>query len=524
MIWLTYFLTILVSVNAFGFDSSKEYRQREKNKQQIILSGKAYNLNANNLHLVDQSEENEKRYEGKILRQLEKKDYSIDKEDIKNDNNVIEAALANTDEASMASMWNLINFDISDCEHLVAQPSRKESQVQEEVPISEHLFEETTGTNDDTSGCIEVDDFDDFKLDDLISKNDKASGNLVEDLNQANKTPENENDKPQKQKANARTSRQSGAKLHSKSKHHLSKEMETSADKNQDFPDQSQPTIKESLDNRKKMWWSNTDVPYDFIESTINRGKDEILNFFANSTESDFLRFAKELSNELSCTTRETSKASVKKLELFISGIKSFLESQVVDNKLDIFEKSDYIVKSFADMGSDTDDNEYVEISESSPLKVLEKLENAITRINKVSEFLNQNKNSTVDGEIDENVFDQIFLSDNEYSFSDEDDGYYEKDYENDENDLIGEDSDFFDDDFDDDLNTEDDSDNESGFSNDEYETRVNNSEKTHQKYWNDTFHEHLYRNRSNAVFESQFFPSLLLATFVCITFLYPLF
>ncbi|GME80176.1 unnamed protein product [[Candida] boidinii] len=178
MIWLTYFLTILVSVNAFGFDSSKEYRQREKNKQQIILSGKAYNLNANNLHLVDQSEENEKRYEGKILRQLEKKDYSIDKEDIKNDNNVIEAALANTDEASMASMWNLINFDISDCEHLVAQPSRKESQVQEEVPISEHLFEETTGTNDDTSGCIEVDDFDDFKLDDLISKNDKASGNL----------------------------------------------------------------------------------------------------------------------------------------------------------------------------------------------------------------------------------------------------------------------------------------------------------------------------------------------------------
>lgn len=524
MIWLTYFLAILVSVNALGFDSNEEYRQREKNKQQIILSRKAYNLNANNLHLVDQSGKTKKRYEGKILRQLEKKDYSIDGEDIKNDNSVIEASLANTDEASMASMWNLINFDISDCEKLAAQPSRKESQVQEELPTSEHLFEETTGTNEDTSGCIEVDDFDDFKLDDLISKDDKASGSSTQGLNQENETHENEIDKPQRKSAKAKTSRQSGAKLHSKSKHHLRKEMGTNADKNTNLQDHSQPTIKESLDNRKQMWWSNTDVPYDFIESTINRGKDEILNFFANSTESDFLRFAKELSNELSCTTRETSKSSVKKLELFISGIKSFLESQVVDNNLDMFEDSDYIVKSFGDMGSDTDDDEYAEISNSSSLKVLEKLENAITRINKVSEFLNQNKNSTVDGEIDQRVFEQIFLSDNEYSFSDEDDEDYEIDYKTDENDLIEENSDYFDDELDDEVYTEDDSDNEREFSNDEYKNRVSNSENAHKKYWNDTFHENLYRNRSNAVFESQFFPILLLATFVCITFLFPLF
>ncbi|GMF76308.1 unnamed protein product [[Candida] boidinii] len=180
------------------------------------------------------------------------------------------------------------------------------------------------------------------------------------------------------------------------------------------------------------MWWSNTDIPYDFIESTINRGKDEILDFFANSTESDFLKFAKELSNELSCKTRETSKTSVKKLELFISGIRSFLESQVVDNKLNMFDNSDYIVKSFGDISSDTDENEYIKTSDSSSSKELEKLENALTRINKVSEFLNQNKNSNGDGKLDQVVFEQIFLSNNEYSFSDKNAEYYEEDYEGD--------------------------------------------------------------------------------------------
>ncbi|OUM53654.1 hypothetical protein BVG19_g2958 [[Candida] boidinii] len=430
MIWLTYFLTILISVNAFGFDSGKEeYRQREKNKQQIILSGKAYNLNSNNLHLVDQSEETKKKHEGKILRQLEKKDYSIDNNDIKNDNNVIEAALENTDEASMASMWNLINFDISDCENLGVQPDRQKSQVQEEVPTSEHLFDDDTESNEDTSGCIEVDDFDDFKLDELISNEEKVSGHSDESLNKENNIPEQ--NKAQRQNSRAKNSKQSDAAKHRNSNHHLRKELKTNPE-NSYSNDRSKTTVNESVGNKKQMWWSNTDIPYDFIESTINRGKDEILDFFANSTESDFLKFAKELSNELSCKTRETSKTSVKKLELFISGIRSFLESQVVDNKLNMFDNSDYIVKSFGDISSDTDENEYIKTSDSSSSKELEKLENALTRINKVSEFLNQNKNSNGDGKLDQVVFEQIFLSDNEYSFSDKNAEYYEEDYEGD--------------------------------------------------------------------------------------------